>query len=354
MKAAVLFGQNDLRILRIDEPEPTPCQVKIRNAFAGICGSDLHHYFAPSASESTMPVPHPLTGATPPQILGHEFSGTVVGVGEEVTGVRIGDRVAVNPVYSCGDCAACRRGARNTCLLIGFHGLNSHGGGMAEYTTVDAAMLHTLPPAVDLRLGALVEPMAVAWHAVKRSRIRTDESALIAGAGPIGIGLWFALKAHGVEKVIVTEPVASRRAVIEGLGGFTVDPLADDAPIRVASVAGSDGADVGFDAAGVGAAIESLLMHLAPQGRLVLVAVHERTLQLDAARLLRGEIEILGSLAYLPDDFDAVIDAMANGLYDTVGWVDEVALDAVVDAFELLRSGIGAKFLVANRGAEPT
>ena len=95
---------------------------------------------------------------------------------------------------------------------------NSHGGGMAEYTVVDAAMLHRLPDGVDLRLGALVEPMAVAWHAVGIGEAQPGETALIAGAGPIGVGVWFALREHGVDRVIVSEPNAERRSAIAGLG----------------------------------------------------------------------------------------------------------------------------------------
>ncbi len=140
MKAAKFYAKEDLRIEDVPEPKPGPGQVKLRNAYSGICGSDLHVYYSPEASGMDFTVPHPVTGSTLPQILGHEFSGTVTELGEGVTDVKIGDRVAVWPIYFCGSCPACRRGRFNICQRIGFHGVTSDGGGMAEYTVVAASM----------------------------------------------------------------------------------------------------------------------------------------------------------------------------------------------------------------------
>ena len=348
MKAAVFHAQEDLRIEEVADPSPGPGQVKLRNAFAGICGSDLHVYYTPEAAGLDFEHPHPLTGSTLPQILGHEFSGTVVELGEGVDGISVGDRVAVWPIYYCGDCAACRRGMYNACQKIGFHGLSSNGGGMAEFTTVDASKLHVLPENVDLRLGALVEPMAVAWHAVSRSGVEPGGTALIAGAGPIGIGVWFALKARGIEKVLVSEPSADRRAIIAALGATVVDPVTEDLGAAVTALTDGDGVDVAFDAAGAGPAVTSSLASLVPGGRVVVVAIHERTMDFLPTQLVMAETEIAGALAYLPEDFDAVIAAMAAGVYDTTGWVKDVPLDGVVDAIHALRGGAGAKILVQS------
>ena len=346
MKAALFHAKEDLRIEEVPEPTPGPGQVKLRNAYAGICGSDLHVYYSPEAAGLDLDHPHPVTGATLPQILGHEFSGTVVELGEGVTDVAVGDRVAVWPIYYCGECPACRRGMFNACQKIGFHGLSSDGGGMAEYTTVDATKLHVLPENVDLRMGALVEPMSVAWHAVSRSGVEAGGTALIAGAGPIGIGVWFALRARGVERVLVSEPSAERRAIIAALGATVVDPVNEDLAAAVAALTDGAGADVAFDAAGVGAAISSSLASLVPGGRVVVVAIHERTMDFLPTQLVMAETEIAGALAYLPEDFDAVIEAMSRGVYDTTGWVQETPLENVVDAIHALRGGAGAKILV--------
>ena len=346
MKAALFHAKEDLRIEEVPEPTPGPGQVKLRNAYAGICGSDLHVYYSPEAAGLDLEHPHPVTGSTLPQILGHEFSGTVVELGESVDDVSIGDRVAVWPIYYCGECPACRRGMYNACQKIGFHGLSSDGGGMAEFTTVDAAKLHVLPENVDLRMGALVEPMSVAWHAVARSGVEPGGTALIAGAGPIGIGVWFALRAQGIENVLVSEPSSERRAIIAALGATVIDPVNEDLAAAVSALTGGDGVDVAFDAAGVGAAISSSLASVVPGGRVVVVAIHERTMDFLPTQLVMAETEIVGALAYLPEDFDAVIAAMSRGLYDTTGWVQQVPLEGVVDAIHALRGGAGAKILV--------
>lgn len=350
MRAAVFHAAEDLRIEDVPEPTPGPGQVKIRNAFAGICGSDLHIYFAPESAGIDLERPHPVTGSTLPQVLGHEFSGTVVELGPGVADVEVGDRVAVWPIYACGRCAACRRGAPNACRTIGFHGITSDGGGMAEYTTVAADKVHVLPEGVDLRLGALVEPMAVAWHAVSRSGVQPGQSALVVGAGPIGIGVWFALRARGVDAVVVSEPSEARRRAITGVGAdHVVDPITADLTAVVAEVTGGDGVDAVFDAAGVGPALASGLEQLVPHGTAVVVAIHERPMEFSPTALVMPEATITGTLAYLQEDFDAVIQAMAAGKYDTTGWVDEIALDEVVETIHALRAGRGMKALVAAR-----
>lgn len=342
MRAARFHGKEDLRVEDVPEPSPGPGEVKLRNAWSGICGSDLHVYYEPAASGIDLENPHPITGATAPQILGHEFSGTVVEVGEGVTSVQVGDRAAVYPVYSCGTCVACEEGRPNVCRTIGFHGLTSHGGGMAEFTTVPADFLHTLPESVDLRMGALVEPMAVGWRAVTLSGVEAGQRALVAGAGPIGFGIWFALQARGVEDVIVSEPSESRRAAAERLGVQTVDPTARD----LAEVIGERGVDVAFDAAGAAAAFASILAALKPGGRGVVVALHERPVELMPTQLVMSETVVMGSLAYQPEDFDAVIAAMADGVYDTTGWVSEIDIDDVAGVFDELRGGKRMKVLV--------
>jgi len=350
MKALVYHQQEDVRVEDVAEPSPGPGMVKLRNAYSGICGSDLHVYYAPETSGLDLTKPHPVTGAMPPQILGHEFSGTVVELGKGVTGVSAGDRVAVFPMIACGQCPACRSGYPNACRNVGAHGLTSDGGGMAEFTTVDAWRLHVLPDSVDLVLGALVEPMAVAWHAVTRSGVLPGQSALILGAGPIGVGLRFPLKARGVDRIIVSEPSPERRAVIAELGADrVVDPISEDLASEVAELTDGLGVDVAFDAAGAGAATLSGLANLIPRGRLVVIALHEKTMELLPTQLVVSEIEMAGSLAYFQSDFDEVIAAMAAGHYSAGGWTDIIGLDDVGAAFGRLRSGQGMKILVESR-----
>ncbi|GGE59590.1 alcohol dehydrogenase catalytic domain-containing protein [Nesterenkonia cremea] len=223
--------------------------MKIQVSRNGICGTDLHEYydgpiFIPADG------PHPITGRQKPLVMGHEFSGTVVEAGPGVTEVQVGDRVAVEPIYRCGKCRPCVSGNYNLCREIGFHGLMADGA-MAEYTVVPQSQVHRLPDSVPLEMGALVEPMSVAYHAAKLSGISDQGTALIYGAGPIGIGIWFALRGMGVTEIAVVEPSAGRRASIEALGAETLDPGAVDVPEVIAERTSGLGADAAFDAAGV-------------------------------------------------------------------------------------------------------
>lgn len=347
MKALQFHGKEDVRVDDVAEPTPGPGEVKLRNAYSGICGSDLHIYYAPEASGMDFSQPHPLTGATLPQILGHEFAGTVAEVGEGVTNVQVGDEVAVWGIYSCGECGACRKGLPNACEKITFHGVYSDGGGMAEYTTVTADRLHKLPDNVDLRMGALVEPMAVAWHAVKVSEIEPGATALVVGAGPIGIGTYFALRAAGVDNVIVSEPSAERRAAIEAVGAsHVVDPINEDLGAAVAELSEGRGIDFAYDAAGNGGAFVQAISLLGARGLMTVVALHEKTVDFNPTMLVMGEKRICATLGYLQDEYDEVIAAMAEGKYDFTGWVETTDLAGVADAMARLRAGKAMKILV--------
>lgn len=344
MKAAVYYGPNKLDVTEMAIPQPGPGTVQIKVGFNGICGTDLHEYFAGPIFVPTEP--HPLTGQQLPLVMGHEFAGTISAVGSGVRGWAEGDRVAVEPIYRCGHCGPCRAGNYNICAQIGFHGLMSDGG-MAEYTVVPTDMLHKLPDNVSLELGALVEPMSVAHHAATLGEPYPDGTAMVFGAGPIGIGLWFALRGKGLDDIYVVEPAATRRAAIEALGARTLDPAAVDVPSFIADHTSGRGADAVYDAAGVAPAVETALACVGARRPMVSVAIYEKPLTTPLLRLVMNESRIQGSLCYTAADFEAVIDLMARGAYDTTGWVTAIGIDDVVDeGFEALHAGAKMKVLV--------
>lgn len=344
MKAAVFHGKEDLRIEEVEAPSPRSGEVKLQNAFNGICGTDLHVFFTPDAGMFDFSAPHPLTGAKLPQVFGHEFSGTVVEVGDGVDHLSEGDRVAVWPLQACGTCAACVMGLDRSCRLLACTGINSPGGGMSEFTTVRADKAFALPGEVDLFMGALVEPMATSWHAVDRGGVQAGNTALVAGAGPIGIGLFLALRQKGVDPFIV-EPVQRRREVVRQLGAEHVFD-ADEAAEAVAELTKGRGVDVAFEAAGSGNAVNASLAALAPQGMLVIVALHEWEFAFNPTGMVFSENTIKGSIAYTPADFKAVIAAMSNGGFGTEHWVATVPLDDAAQALNDLRAGQGIKTLL--------
>ena len=280
-----------------------------------------------------------------PLVIGHEFSGVVTEVGTAVDDVREGDHVVIEPIYRCGECRPCMTGHYNLCNSIGFHGLMADGG-MAEYTVVPRNQVHHLPDSVSLELGALVEPMSVAYHAASLADVHDQSSALIYGAGPIGIGLWFALRGMGLTEIDVVEPSPTRRASIERLGARTLDPTSANVPGVVAERTNGNGVDAAFDAAGVEASVESALTCLGERRPLISVAIYEKPLTTSLIQLVLRERRIQGTICYTADDYRAVIGLMAQGHYDTTGWVDTIPLSAVIEGFEELRAGRRMKLLV--------
>jgi (R,R)-butanediol dehydrogenase/meso-butanediol dehydrogenase/diacetyl reductase len=347
MKAAVFHAAQDVRIEDVEEPEPLPGQVKLKCAYVGICGTDLHVYYDPDSSGIDYSQPNPLTHAQLPQVLGHEFSGTVVALGDGVERLAPGDRVAVFPQYCCGACVACQRGLTNVCRNAAYHGLNAPGGGLATYTIVPEGQCHLLPDAVDLRLGALVEPMAVSWQAVRTCEVSKGRTALIIGAGPIGIGVLFALRTSGVDRILLSEPNVRRRDALSGIGVTGAhDPSSGNLNSWVLDRTEGRGVDYVFDAAGVGQALADALPALTPGGQAVVVAVHSEGFEFNPVSLVLSGTKLIGINAYLPQDFADVIDAMSRGVYTTNGWIDVVELDDVVGAMERLHAGLGVKVLV--------
>jgi (R,R)-butanediol dehydrogenase/meso-butanediol dehydrogenase/diacetyl reductase len=344
MRAAVYYGNSQLEIEDVPEPSASDGRVKVQVSRNGICGTDLHEYFdGPIFIPSE---PHPLTGKAMPLVIGHEFSGVVTDVGRGVSNVEAGDRVAIEPIYRCGACRPCKTGHYNLCTSIGFHGLMADGG-MAEYTVVPPDQIHKLPDDVPVEMGALVEPMAVAYHAAILAEVNDQSRALIYGAGPIGIGIWFALRGLGLTEIGVVEPSATRRASIEALGARSFDPTTQDVPGIIAEQTGGNGVDAAFDAAGVQPAVESALACVGERRPLISVAIYDKPLSTPLINLVLRERRIQGTICYTSDDYRAVIDLMARGHYDTTGWVDTIPLTGVVElGFQELRAGRRMKLLV--------
>jgi (R,R)-butanediol dehydrogenase / meso-butanediol dehydrogenase / diacetyl reductase len=345
MKAAVYYGNRQITVDDVPEPSVSKGEVKVKVSRNGICGTDIHEYYdGPVLIPSDKP--HPLTGKTMPLVIGHEFSGVVVEVGPGVTGIEEGDKVAIEPVYRCGACRPCKTGYYNVCNCVGFHGLSSDGG-MAEYSVVPGFMVHKLPDAVPVEMGALVEPMAVAYHAATLGDVNDQSRTLVFGAGPIGIGLWFALRGMGVTEIDVVEPSETRRKAIEALGARTIDPTATDVPAYIADKTNGEGADAAYDAAGVPAAVSAALKSLGEHRTLVSVAIYDKPLLTPLLDTVMRERRIQGTLCYTGKDYRSVIDLMARGHYKTTGWVETVPLaDVLTEGFEALRAGRKMKVLV--------
>jgi (R,R)-butanediol dehydrogenase / meso-butanediol dehydrogenase / diacetyl reductase len=344
MRAAVFYGRRDLRLQEMPEPSPEAGEIKLRVLYNGICGSDLHEYYA--GPMTTRTTPHPLTGVQNPVILGHELSGEVVGLGAGVEDLAVGDLVAVEPVETCGHCLDCRSGRYNHCSLLAFHGYNRRGGGLSQFTVVRRSMAHPLAPGMTPMQGALIEPMAIAWRTADRCQLHAGQTAAIHGAGPIGIGVYFTLRRRGVQ-CIMSDPSPARRAVLQGIGAQCVlDPRDCDVVAAIKDLTDGRGADASIDAAGVPAAFQAALRGTAIDGNVVVVAIHSRPLEVSPMDILMSEARITG-VALSCNAFPAVIAEMAAGAYPEAAWVETIALDRLIeDGFERLHRQERSKILV--------
>ena len=204
MQAVVYEAPGRLELRERAAPEPGPHDVLVEVAYLGICGSDLLMWDGGFAR------------VTPPVIVGHEFSGTVVACGSAVN-VPIGTRAAIEPLLPCGECAPCVRGDTNICERLRLIGIDVDGAA-ASLVVVPAARVHPIPEELSLRDAALVEPTAVACHMVDRTGLAADSTVLIVGGGPIGALVALVAKARGAARVLVSEPNPERRALVDALG----------------------------------------------------------------------------------------------------------------------------------------
>lgn len=209
-----------------------------------------------------------------------EFSGIVAEVGSGVSRVKVGDKVAVQPTIYCGKCGACKVNAENACSAGGFVGLSGGGGGMSEFVVVPQEAVFPLPSNVDLDIGALVEPLAVAWHAVDASPIADikEPQCLVFGGGPIGLAVVQVLLARGAKTVICAEVAKKRQEFAKDFGAHHVlDPTKTDLQSTCLEICGGlNGPDIVFDCAGVPQSLETACKTVRSRGTVVNVAIWEK------------------------------------------------------------------------------
>lgn len=342
MSVAVLYGIRDVRIEERPTPQLGPDDVLIEVSHCGICGSDIHFIVEwPGA-------------AKPGSIEGHEFSGTIVEVGSEVSGWQVGDQVVGGPSPRCGRCRFCAGGRPSLCEERGRVGADNDDwqGAFARYKRMPARQLLRVPDGLSLKHAALVEPMAVALHGITRAGGADPEGRyLITGGGPIGFLSVAALKAAGVVDVVVSEPHEGRRSLCAKLGARVIIP--DDLVIPpMPHDIVTEPFDVVLECSGNKAAMEAGLAQLRRGGRLVLVGAGIRAPRFDPNRILLNELEITGSFVYDAGGFDASLELLASGRVplDLLVESDDIPLDAIVDAsVDLFEGRRPAKAMVVPR-----
>ncbi|HEX3014980.1 MAG TPA: 2,3-butanediol dehydrogenase [Desulfobacteria bacterium] len=352
MKAAVWYGQKDVRVENVPEPPaPGEGQVKIKVEWCGICGSDLHEYLAgPILIPGTEP--HPLTGVKAPVILGHEFVGEIVEVGAGVDKVKVGDRVAPDACQVDWTCYHCKRNQYNLCENLAFTGLAAQGA-FAEYVNVPAYTLYKLPDSVSNEEGALIEPMSVGIHAVRQAPVIEGDSVVVLGAGTIGLVTLQAARAAGASKVFVIEMAKARKEYAMEMGATAVfDPKEVDVLAKVKEATGGLGADVVIECIG-NAKTGPLAVKLARKGgKVVLVGVFEQESTINFLEVVANEKHIIGSLAY-NGEFSTAINLLGDGRLKAEPLITgKIKIDDIVEkGFEELvnRKAENIKIIVSPR-----
>ena len=354
MKAARFHAAHDIRIEDVPEPgDPGPGEVLVRPAWTGICGTDLHEYLA--GPIVTPAAPHPLTGATLPQILGHEFSATVVAAGDGVA-LGPGDRVAAMPLISCGQCRTCLRGDQHLCVRMACTGLSYAWGALAELALVPAYQLTLLPDELSLEQGALIEPAAVAVYAVERARLPAGADVLVTGAGPIGALCVLAARALGAGRVFVSEPNPNRATRARELGAAAVfDPTADDAASALRDETGGDGVDRAIECSGTGAGLNLCVDALRAGGVVVQAGLHTAQPAVDPMQWCLKDLTIEATWAYPVNAWPRIARLIARGGFPVERVVTRRTelVDVVAEGFDVLvdPSGQDMKVLVGSSNA---
>ena len=310
MKAALVAESGELVIDEVAIPEISEDEVLVEVKYCGICGSDLYFY------RKQRPVKRSIYP-------GHEFSGVIAEVGKSVRGWKPGERVAIIPVYICGECSACRRGRHRECEhkfenCIGIGHGRANAGAYAKFVKVSIPewRLHRLPDGVSFEEGALVEPLACSLNGVKISGLRVGEHTMVLGAGPIGLGVIAFLKYAGAGLIIVQEIVEKRAELAKKLGAdYVFNPQKTlNLKEKVFELTNGKGVDVVFDCSGVAQVFLGATGYLRYGGRVTLLGIVEGGVSVTPGIWVMREWSILASGAYGLDEFPVAIDFLKKGI----------------------------------------
>lgn len=336
MRAAIFTGPNTpLQIGTVARPDPAAGDVLVKVTACGLCHSDLHYM------DHGVP-----TFKTPPLVLGHEISGTVVRVGAGVDQARIGTSVLLAPVTSCGECTMCRTGRENVCARQKMLG-NTIDGGFAEYVVAPSRDAFEIPPDVPAEEACVIaDALTTAFHAVtRRAKVETGETVVVVGCGGLGLNVVQVASLVGA-RVIAVDIDPRKLALAKELGAsLTIDAREGDAAKRVRTETGG-GADCAIEAIGNPKTQEQALASLRTGGRLVLLGFAAENMSLPGGRVTYREITVIGTLGCRPIDFPAVLDLVRRGKLALGPLVTHRhTLDRINEGFDALRRGEGVRHI---------
>ena len=316
-KAVFINTDLDLYFDTIQVSEPADDEVLIRVRYTGICGSDIHYFHEGRVGDNVIRSPH---------ILGHESSGEIVQVGNDVANLAVGDHVAIEPGVPCMKCSYCLEGHYNLCQSVQFLGAPPYPGSFREYLRHKAIFTHKLPDGINLKTGSLIEPLAVGYNTVTKLALHPSARVLITGAGPIGISTMLIARAAGA-RVTIVDVNDYRLEIARALG-------ADETFNANSSEIETDIYDCAVEASGNVKAFETLKNGVRKASNIVLVGMTSDELCLNVNALLKKDLSILTVYRYA-NHFQPVIDMLASGTIITDGIIThEFGIGEIFKAFE--------------------
>jgi 2-desacetyl-2-hydroxyethyl bacteriochlorophyllide A dehydrogenase len=322
MKGIVCEQIDLLKAVEFDEPVLLPGEAIVRIRRIGICGTDMHAY------KGNQPF------FTYPRVLGHELAGEVERVAaSDPAGFQVGDQVCVIPYLHCGTCIACRNGKTNCCTSMKVMGVHVDGG-MRELIAVPTTHL-IRTEGLTLDQAAVIEPLSIGAHAVRRSELQTGETVLVIGAGPIGLGV-MAFAKHRGAKVIAMDINEERLAFCEAWAGVdhSVNALQNPKE-RLAELTGGDYPTIVFDATGNARSMSGAFEFVAHGGKLVYVGLVKADISFNDPEFHKRELTLLGSRNATMEDFNQVAEALRSGAIDVERYITHrSSFDAIIDQFD--------------------
>ena len=339
MKAAIRDDSGKLVVQDVPVPEMGPDRVKVRIAYCGICGSELHS-IDPDYIARRAPMPQ-RPGGMRPRVGGHEASGTIVEIGSDVKGLTVGQKVAMNFRSYCGSCYYCRNMMEHYCQAV-----IPATGSYAEYAVYHKSAIYVLPEGVSLEVGALLEPVSVAVHAVDLSNIRPGDTVAIMGAGPIGLLIqMLALKA-GAAKLLVSEPAEGRRNLAKQLGATAVvDPLHEDLEAAAKKLTDGRGFDTVIDASGKIPVAKQCLSLADKCGTIVWAAMYPNGAEVGVPPSMMYDKELtIRGVFVSPYSFERALNLLP--VLNLEPLISIMPIEQIDEAFHMLLAGKGVKILI--------
>jgi len=324
MKQALMTRPGEIIYQDVDIPEVGPEQIKVKIKRIGVCGSDVHVYHGK----------HPFTSY--PVVQGHEVSAEVVEVGQNITSFKPKDKVTIQPQVTCGECYPCMHGMYNDCEVLKVMGFQTTGMA-SEFFVTDAAKALKLPNNFNWNYGAMIEPLAVAVHAIKRYGEVYDKKVLVLGGGTIGNLVAQTAKAMGAKKVLISEISEYRLGIAEKTGLETVNPDKYNLKDKIFEYFGTDRADVIFECVGINETMNQAIECARKGSQIVIVGVFGDLAKMNAALIQDHELALIGTAMYRVEDYEKAIELVEAGLIEFDSLItNEVPFTEYIKAYHII------------------